>query len=128
MLCLCKACSWMTLLACVTRTLCMWTPILNKSRVSPRRLCTVRLTRQSPTRTRKVGLRFGYYSKAVVYNPYSLCCMRDRLCAHVHRLTFDDLWNRHWESLRFRHLSPILDSDSPRDQGELRQGSGWSGW
>lgn len=113
-----KACSWMTLLACMTRMLCMWTLIPSNLRDFPRRLCTVRLTWPSSARTRKVCFRFGSSRQQII--------MGCRLRAHIHRLASNYLWNRDWETLRPWHFSPSLDSDSPRDQGELGQRPGWS--
>jgi hypothetical protein len=117
-----KACSWMTLLACVILTSFMWTLILNKWREFPRTLCTVRSTWSLSARTRKVCVRLGL-CKAAAYKPYSFRSMLNRLCTHIHHLTSDYLWNRDWEAVRSWYLSQSLDSDPSRDQGELGQRS-----
>ena len=38
--------------------------------------------------------------------------MRDRLCPHIHNLTFNYLWDHHWKALRSRHLSHAVQTGS----------------
>ena len=38
--------------------------------------------------------------------------MRDRLCPHIHNLTFNYLWDHHWKALRSRHFPHAVQTGS----------------
>jgi hypothetical protein len=50
--------------------------------------------------------------------------MRDRLCTHVHSLTFNHLWDRHWKALRSRYFERALHSASRAIKASLDRGQG----
>src|ERR1700761_4412566 len=101
------------LLACKGRMSFMSTPMRSKLSLSLTRLSTERLTWKSSRRIRKVSLTSNQYLKIGA----DLHEMRDRLCTHVHSVTFNHLWNRHWKALRSRYFPRALHSGSDCDQG-----------